>query len=62
MQKLPNLGRDGSSLLLALVDLSEILQEIARNPDVRIDAYTWREDPDAGGLKFVQLPTKLVNM
>ena len=37
-------------LLLAQADISEILQEIARNPAVRIDAYAWREDPDADGL------------
>ena len=38
------------ALRLALTDPSEILQEIARNPDFRIDAYAWQEDPEASGL------------
>ena len=37
------------TLLLALADLSQILQEVARNPAVKIDAYTWQDDPEAVG-------------
>lgn len=50
------------ALLLALADFPENLQEVARNPDFRIDAYASQTDPEASGLEFVQLPTKLVNL
>jgi len=45
-----NIPPTSDALLLARAELSETLQEIARNPAVRIDTYVRRADPEASGL------------
>ncbi len=45
-----NIPPAAGALLLALANLSGILQEISQDPAVRIDAYAWQEDPEAGVL------------